>query len=732
MYSNKNNNYYHINHERNLDFFDTSLLAQLKSLLFCELAENDTANISKNIIILFNSILKYNNLKDKFELINNISEQCHKNTNDDSLSLCQKVSKKNFQMSFELSKENITDISILLSIGIKKMNRENKIKNKVNLSYDKFIGIIGKYKNMRLNMIPFYKNYNTSNNKLMNNNNNDIPNEILLLIDIFQKIKKLEFKIDDYDKNKIFCISLILLNYEWLFPYVFEIEFDLNCDLLNKETQKAYIKKIREKIGFPQKNEAKNNNNLNDEEEENDINNIDDDNNIKNYGNIIDSIIIYTFFVDKFKFLNNLKIKIPDSFKIEIEKHLKIQKLNINNPHPLKFFFSINNLLFLEIEFNALDSFTFEYIFALIQNNSNLKHLSLNFFPNENNNFNTLSNLLKLAEESISGNFLLQTKIKKSKNNNYNENKKELKKILLDLLIENFENNMEKLFILLQTKKNLEELFLFFNEPNLFAIDNDDNNNDYYYVLLKFIYNILIMINKDTFILKYIKIISKYFLFDSGENKNNFIDKFLNRFNLNENNKNLIDFQFQLKMNNITNISHFISFNLKKLHLGDFDKNTLCNFISFYQEKKFIQKSELFSLIIELNDSISSYAECKEELVKLIKSECPQKLKEIGLFCKFNINENDLADLVLNGNGNSIHKYIFQIKGNNKDKNKYDQIINDKKIYYMDNNYSKSVNKYIPLIIKYKFHTKDRIKIGQKLIQFLVISNRKHIEIFFI
>jgi hypothetical protein len=278
----------------------------------------------------------------------------------------------------------------------------------------------------------------------------------------------------------------------------------------------------------------------------------------------------------------------------------------------------------------------------------------------------------------------------------------------------------------------LEELFLFFNKQNLFTIDNDDNKNDYYYVLLKFIYNILIMINKDIFILIYIKIISKYFLFDSDKNKNNFIDKFLNQFNLNENNKNLIDFQFQLKMNNITNISHFISFNLKKLHLGDFDKNTLCNFISFYQEKKFIQKSELFSLIIELNDSISSYAECKEELVKLIKSECPQKLKEIGLFCKFNINENDLADLVLNGNGNSIHKYIFQIKGNNKDKNKYDQIINDKKIYYIDKNYSKSVNKYIPLIIKYKFHTKDRIKIGQKLIKFLVISNRKNIEIFFI
>ena len=727
MHSNKNNNYYRINHERTLDYFDTSSLAQIKSLLFCELAENDTATMGKNIIILFNSILKYNNLKDKFEIINTISEQCYKNSNDDSLSLyfCQKLSKKNFQMSFELSKENIINVSILLSIGIKKMNKAYKIKNKNNLSYEKFIKIIGKYKNMKLNIIPFYKNYNTNNNTFIINNNDDIPNEILLLIDFFHKIKKLQFKIGDYDKNVILCISLILLNYEWLFPYVFEIEFDLNCDLLHKEIQKIYIKKIREKIGGPQKNDV-NDNYLDDI----DIDNLDDSNNLKNYGNIIDSIIIYTFFIDKFKFLNHLEVIIPDSFKIEIEKHLNTQKININTPHPLKFFFSINNLNYLKIEFNALDSYTFDNIFALIQNNSNLKHLTLNFFPNNKNNFNTLSNLLQLAEESTNDNYLLKRKTMKSIKNNYVENKKELKKILLNHLIENFENNMEKLFILLQTKKNLEELFLIFNEPNLFVIDNDNNENDYYYVLLKFIYNILIMINKENFILKNIKIISKHFLFDS--NKNNSIENFLNQINFNDTNKNLIDFQLQLKMNNIANISHLISFNLQKLYLGDLDKKILCNFVLFYQEKKFIEKSELFSLVIELNDSISSYEECKEEFIKLIKSDCPKKLNEIGLFCKFSINENDLANLVINGNGNRIHKYIFQIKGNKEDKNKYDQIIKDKKLYYIDKNYTKSINKYIPIIIKYNFHKKDNIKIGQKLIKFLVISNRKTVDIFFI
>ena len=125
-----------------------------------------------------------------------------------------------------------------------------------------------------------------------------------------------------------------------------------------------YINKIKDKIGNPQKKDVINN--FNDDEEKEYNNNLDDENNINNYENIIDLIIIYTFFIDKFKFLNHLEIIIPDSFKIEIEKNLNKQKINIDTPHPLKFFFSINNLNFLKIEFNALGSFTFDNIFVIL------------------------------------------------------------------------------------------------------------------------------------------------------------------------------------------------------------------------------------------------------------------------------------------------------------------------------------------------------------------------------
>ena len=739
MYSNLNKNYYRINHEKSLEYFDTSSFAQIKSLLFCELAEIDTATVSNNIIILFNSITKYNNTKDKLEFIINISEQ-YSNNYEDSLSLylCQKLSKKNFHMSFTLSKDNITEVAIVLSIGLRKINKQ-KIKNKSFLDYDKFIENIGKYKNMRLDMIPFYKNYNVVNiNDGIMVDKYDIPNELLLLIDIFQKVKKLEFKIGDYSREAILGILLILLNYNWLFPYVFEIEFNLNYIDLHKEIEKKYLKKIEDKIDLSTNintNKKKKNifkdiqDNLLIGIEEYEIKNIDNIN-LQKYSNTFELIIIYTYFIDKFKFLNNLEIKISDCFKKEIENYFNSQKKTVPiPPNPLELFFSINNLNYLKIEFNALDSNIFENIFSLIQNNSNLKIISLDLFPNEMQykNFNSLSNLLKLSEENSNDSFLIRKKTIKL-NNNYNDNIKEIKKFLLNQLIENFENNMEKLFILLQTKKNLDELILIFNEPNILL---DDENEDYYLILLKFIYNIIIMINKEIILLKKIKIISKFFRFDN--NKNNSINQFLNGINLHEKNKYLINFELQLQINNIINISNLISYNFKKIYLGSIDKITLSNLVSFYKNKKYIENSQLFSLIIELNENILSYENCKEELTELLKSECPKKMYELGVFCKFNINKKDLGDLVINGNRNSIHKYIFKIKGmNNGDENDYDEIINNKNIYYIDKEFINAINRYIGLIIKYNFHTNEKVKIAKKIFKFLIPSNRKIVDINFI
>ena len=56
-------------------------------------------------------------------------------------------------------------------------------------------------------------------------------------------MKKLTFSLDSIDKRRKDEILLILLNHEWLFPNVFEVDFNLNDEEL--ETALGYIFKGR-------------------------------------------------------------------------------------------------------------------------------------------------------------------------------------------------------------------------------------------------------------------------------------------------------------------------------------------------------------------------------------------------------------------------------------------------------------------------------------------------------
>ena len=61
-------------------------------------------------------------------------------------------------------------------------------------------------------------------------------------MNIFQGIKiKMTFEESSSDLNKVYL--LLLLNYEWLFPFVLEIEFDLTCNKLYRLINSEYKKK---------------------------------------------------------------------------------------------------------------------------------------------------------------------------------------------------------------------------------------------------------------------------------------------------------------------------------------------------------------------------------------------------------------------------------------------------------------------------------------------------------
>ena len=69
----------------------------------------------------------------------------------------------------------------------------------------------------------------------------DIPNEILLLRYILQGIKHINLNLKNLSKNNILPLLIIILNYDWLFPFVFEVDMDFTYDIFQKDIYDYYL-----------------------------------------------------------------------------------------------------------------------------------------------------------------------------------------------------------------------------------------------------------------------------------------------------------------------------------------------------------------------------------------------------------------------------------------------------------------------------------------------------------
>ena len=718
--------YYRINHKNNLKLFDNTSLVQLKSNLFYELSMNDESNIGNEINKLFTKILQCSDKLDKLEIIYNTVEEYIKikeiNINDEeyNISLCQQISIRNYKMEFVFSSEFVHDIAILLCFGFRKL-REQKWKNKLN--YNKFLLNLQQFPSKNVDLIKEYRNYNSNNNLITF----IIPNEFILLMNIFQGIKNIKMTFEESSSELTRAYILLLLNYEWLFPFVFEIEFDLTCHKLYKVIYTEYKKKMK----YEEELSQKNNNNIDYIEEDNNNNvtssNIINNNNsnilhnyiltLKENKDIFDLVVVYTYFVSKFPFLRNLTIIFPNSFKTELEDFMRINKIPIINFHFLNFLFSLNNLNSLSIEFNSMENESFQNIMSLIQNNSNLKNLSINFFS-QNKEIYSNPSLVKLTEENgisfhsifiSAGNYV--SLIMNRKNG-------EFENLLINKVLPNFECNIEKFFILLQTKKQLDCLTLIFEQPDILLY-----NENYFWVIMKFLFNIFLMLNRGKFQLKELKLICPYLNFDNV--KNPLIESFLDGINLIDKNKNLSRFSLRAQISKLPNICNLISKNIQYLIIGDFDLETFKFFIQFYQSEKFVKESELLYLKIILSKTLIEYNVIKEDFSNLIQGSQPNNIMEFEFECNLNIPSFDLNQILLKTNGNSIEKYTFKFNVNQEEYLKF----NYDCYWFFNKNLKKRLNKYLGLIMKYDFLSKERKNISKKIFKFLMPNNRKEIII---
>ena len=629
--------YYRINHNKKLEKLDNAELAKIKSTLFYELSSKNESNINGQILKILNSLMydfqspKSNDklfliysLTEEYKLMKNIQLE---NYDKISLNICKKLLEKDFKMTLSFESENINDICTLMSLGFTKLFSSNKLKFK---TYESFVKEIQVYRSLFIDLIRIYKSYNyTLPSKVPEIPRNTIPNEILLLMEIYQRIKYLKLSLKDYNRDTIIPYLIVLLNYDWLFPFVFEIDFDLSYEKLSDEVQKLYFMKeknvyIRTKqkiLALESEEEDINKDNnilnnivninlikkdINDKKidwelfEENFIprnNEASSENNnaitnrdkipetyfflIKKNLIIFDIILCYYYLIKQVKYLKSLSINMPNGFikeNIDALRLKNVQDLESPNVNLFEYLTIISSLNSFNIVFNSLEQKTFGNVLYIVQNNGNLKEIKMEFFPKDYKKL-TSQNLLKIAEESGISKKILASRKEITLLNATLDDEKNIK----NKLLEKFESNLEKLFILFQTKKHLEKIDLIINVP-LILYDNEG----YHWTILKFLLNIILLLQKEKFSLKEFKFLLPFFNLDNR--KYPIIGEFLEKINLNEKQKQIKDFYFQANIFRLNNVRNLIPYNLVSLHLGELDLDTFKAFLELYHSEEYFEK----------------------------------------------------------------------------------------------------------------------------------------------
>ena len=522
-------------------------------------------------------------------------------------------------------------------------------------------------------------------------NDNIIKEQILLYkssLKHFSKLLKRNIKNTDYSQNKIKKI-----NYDPLHGSIFEnyVQLDEDEDEDSYSSSGSYSLKVN---AFQKDDNIFN---LNDEQkvsntnfEENQIESF--DNLIKKYQYTLQMIIISAFFMSKIPNLFFCNFTIPFNFENEILRMLQIHQIYIADFNLLSFL-SDAKMIRITIDFNSLDNKAFQEVLSLLFKNNNLRICQLNFFPSENYFIPEL--LLKLLQECNSNYKLASLNNDKSILGKI-EPHEDIDIFLFKKLSEYFESNINKLFLTLCIKSTVEELSLIFNVPSLLK------KIDFYLrIILKFILNIFISIDNMKLNLKTFNLQTSNFFFDG--NKYPFLLDFLDKIYIFSNSElNLTKLTCQMKFKNITNIYRIIPYNVMQLSIGELDYETFIYFIEYITSSQFSTHSNLLKLKINLSNSLLDIDNAYEYLIKLF-TEYPKGLKEIGINTQFIINKEQIDFLLKQMDYNTLENIFFNFNKLSLDEKGFESIKND--IFIACNENVLNNNNYMKL-----YFTKRTIK----------------------
>ena len=341
---------------------------------------------------------------------------------------------------------------------------------------------------------------------------------------------------------------------------------------------------------------------------------------------------------------------------------------SINNFHILNFFIKkMKDLHDFNIEFNSLDYLTFYKLLSLLQKNKNLISFQISFF----------SSLITYTPQ-----YLYKLYIQNSDKKEISSSKMySPESSLLNELLPYFFENLEVLFELIRTKiNNFQILSLNFDIPEIIA-----KNQRYLMVILKFILNILFLVDNPNSLIKKLVILSPKTILDSRYML--CIENIIDSINIDINNKHINELSLQFQFYQIKGINNFVSHNLTNLKLGDMDIFTLRQLTLFLSSYKFFICSNLRTLTIGLLFSIIHFNKEIEFLFNEIFSIKIKTLLEITVYSNILIKEQNNFNKILENNW----IYSCNLFLNDKSEifwkqnilNKKDKKVEDKKILYL-------------------------------------------------
>ena len=556
--------------------------------------------------------------------------------------------------TFVLSKENIQNLGNLIAYGYKKFDcfktkAEKDLVEKVNQIKQRDIDVIADYNAYREKEKNPKKIVDKTEYLRKHRSNYPLPPEFIYALHYCKIFTKVEICLESYKNNDLRLLMLIYLNFEKVFQNVKEIKVDfsnetclqliyerLQFHLNKRENQKGrFVKKINYRDEFSRKHRWNFTSDyitscedetlslassLKSEKDSSLISKQSVDSNsdqkqilktldiIKNDQFLFEAILITPFFLTKYAKITNMTLIFSDFFNREFKWLFQdIYNLNINNFHMLNTFTSqLVKLETFNVEFNSLSPQGFEKIIAIIDKNENLSTLRVSLF-NSDANYRS-AGLFKLFEEVklVTEDFFENNRI----SNQAKIEGDDSLNVLISLLLQSFEENLSLLFSLIRKKYLLKEIAFIIDSPSIIA-----SNENYSMTLVKFFFNIIILINMKNCPIETIKFLAPNLVFDNRRFPG--IIDFFDDINIQETNTIIKNIHIQLQLYETVNIRNIISTNLISLTLGDFDEITFASFTKYITSKAFRTKSKLKTISIGLLGIVTNFVEIKDHFEKI-------------------------------------------------------------------------------------------------------------------